>query len=126
MSELTPAAIYEIFIDLCKQRLHLVISFNSGESQDISILFRKHKSIFSSCIEINFRVREQRIPCKRVRIKWFVENLSIISLCLLLKQKWPEDALKRSAEFMFEEINATRQTKKNISKTGMSIYEKAL
>ena len=43
-----------------------------------------------------------------------------------LKQKWPEDALKRSAEFMFEEINATRQTKKNISKTGMSIYEKAL
>ena len=59
-------------------------------------------------------------------ISEFVENLFIISLCLLLKQKWPEDALKRSAEFMFEEINATRQTKKNISKTGMSIYEKAL
>ena len=113
---------------MCKQRLHLVISFNSGESQDISILFRKHKSIFSSCIEINFRVREQRIFMQKEyqSISEFVENLSIICLFLLLKQKWPEDALKRSAEFMFEEINATRQTKKNISKTGMSIYEKAL
>ena len=56
LSELTPAAIYDIFIDLCKERLHLVISFNSGDSKDISILFRKHKSVLSSCIEINFRV----------------------------------------------------------------------
>ena len=41
-------------------------------------------------------------------------------------QKWPEDALKRSADFLFEEINAERNTKKIICKIGMDVYQKAL
>jgi len=43
-----------------------------------------------------------------------------------LIQKWPEDALKRSADFLFEEINAPRNTKKIICKIGMDVYQKAL
>ena len=41
-------------------------------------------------------------------------------------QKWPEDALKKSADYVFEEINAARQVKKTVSKIGMDIFEKAM
>lgn len=41
-------------------------------------------------------------------------------------QKWPEDALKKSADFVLEEINAGRGVKKTISKIGIEVYEKAL
>lgn len=56
VNELTPAAIYQIFIDLCKEKLHVVISFNVGEGSRISKIFRKHKSIMSVSTEVNFRV----------------------------------------------------------------------
>ena len=41
-------------------------------------------------------------------------------------QKWPEDALKKSADYVFEEINAARQVKKTVSKIGLDIFEKAM
>ena len=68
VSELTPAAIYEIFIDLCKERLHLVISFDGGDSKDIAHLLRKHKAIRSACTEINFRVSVFFVPTNSIKL----------------------------------------------------------
>ena len=56
ITEMTPAAIYEIFIDLCRARLHLVIACTLGEQFSYSEIFRKHTSILSGSVQINFRV----------------------------------------------------------------------
>ena len=41
-------------------------------------------------------------------------------------QRWPEDALRKSAEIIFEEINADRNAKKTVIQIGINIYEKAM
>ena len=37
-----------------------------------------------------------------------------------------EDALKKSADYVFEEISAPRQVKKTVTKIGMDIFEEAM
>ena len=44
----------------------------------------------------------------------------------LRPQSWPEDALRKSAELIFEEVNADRAAKKTVMQIGMDIYEKAV
>ena len=41
-------------------------------------------------------------------------------------QRWPEDALRKSAEIIFEEINADRNAKKTVIQIGINIYERAM
>lgn len=56
ISELTPSAIYEIFIELCREKLHLVISFNARDSYQVSSLLRTYRSLLTSSVQIVFRV----------------------------------------------------------------------
>ena len=44
----------------------------------------------------------------------------------LLFQRWPEDALRKSAEIIFEEVNADRTAKKTVMQIGMDIFEQAM
>ena len=41
-------------------------------------------------------------------------------------QRWPEDALRKSAEIIFEEVNADRAAKKTVMQIGMDIFEQAM
>jgi hypothetical protein len=41
-------------------------------------------------------------------------------------QRWPEDALRKSAEIIFEEVNADRTAKKTAMQIGMDIFEQAM
>ena len=60
ITQMTPAAIYDIFIDLCRARLHLLISCTTGENFVSSKIFRKHKSLLCGAVQINFRVSKNR------------------------------------------------------------------
>jgi hypothetical protein len=94
VSELTPSALYEIFIEISRTKMHLIVSYNY-DNEGARRMLRMHKSILDESTQLNLK-------------------------------RWPEDALRKSAEIMFEEINADRNAKRITITIGMNIYERAM
>jgi len=55
VSELTPAALYEIFVELCRSKLHIIISYDAKDEKIIKML-RKHKAILNSAVHCRLKV----------------------------------------------------------------------
>ena len=55
LSEMTPSELYEIFVDISRQKFHIILTFNH-DNVDAKRLLRKHKSILNSATQINLRV----------------------------------------------------------------------
>ena len=72
ITEMTPAAIYEIFIDLCRARLHLVIACTIGQQFAYSEIFRRHTSILSGAVQINFRVDENPLSIYIILHRYYI------------------------------------------------------
>ena len=94
LSEKTPSELYEIFVEISKVKIHVLLNYNYDNKKAIKML-RTHKSILSNATIINLR-------------------------------RWPRDALQKSAELIFEEVNADRNAKKTVMQIGISIYKRAM
>ncbi len=55
VSEMTPSALYEIFIEISRSKLHIVITYNYNHPQ-IGRMLRKHKSILNEATQLNLKV----------------------------------------------------------------------
>jgi hypothetical protein len=55
VSELTPTALYEIFVELCRTKLHIVISYNTQDEKMLKLL-RKHKAILNASVQCILKV----------------------------------------------------------------------
>ena len=58
VSELTPTALYEIFIELCRTKLHIIISYNI-QDENMLKLIRKHKAILNASVQCILKVSEK-------------------------------------------------------------------
>lgn len=94
LSEKTPAELYEIFVEISRVKIHVLLTYNYDE-EPAKKLLRQHKSILTAATIINLR-------------------------------RWPDDALRKFAETIFEEVNADRTAKKTVMQIGIDIYEKAM
>ena len=94
VSEMTPSALYEIFIDISRVKIHVIINYDHND-EDAKRMLRMHKSIFTESTQLNLKT-------------------------------WPDDALKKSADIMFEEVNADRNAKKVVTGIGQNIYQEAM
>jgi hypothetical protein len=55
VSELTPTALYEIFIELCRTKLHIIISYNTQDEAMLKLL-RKHKAVLNASVQCILKV----------------------------------------------------------------------
>ena len=55
VSELTPTALYEIFVELCRTKLHIIISYNTLDERMLKLL-RKHKAILNASVHCILKV----------------------------------------------------------------------
>ena len=55
ITEVTPTALYERFIQMCRDKLHILVAYNSGEKKAESI-FRESPAIVKSTVHIVFKV----------------------------------------------------------------------
>ena len=94
VSEMTPSALYEIFIEISRVKIHIIINYNHND-ENAKRMLRMHKSILTESTQLNLKT-------------------------------WPEDALKKSADFMFEEVNADRNAKRVVTGIGQNIYQQAM
>ena len=60
VSELTPTALYEIFVQLCRTKLHMIISYNTLDEKMLKIL-RKHKAILNSSVHCILKVKYTKL-----------------------------------------------------------------
>ena len=55
ISELSPDSMYEIFVSICKEKLHVVISYNA-ENESVAKVFRKHPVLVKNAVHIAVKV----------------------------------------------------------------------
>ena len=58
VSELTPTALYEIFVELCRTKLHIIISYNY-QNEEMLKLLRKHKAILNASVHCILKVQSK-------------------------------------------------------------------
>ena len=55
VTEVTPTALYERFIKICREKLHILISYNNGDLRAEKI-FQKYPIIVESTVHVIFKV----------------------------------------------------------------------
>lgn len=56
VSEMTPSALYELFVEIARVKLHLLVSYNHDDDE-AKRMIRMHKSITNESTHINLKVR---------------------------------------------------------------------
>jgi len=105
ITEMTPAAIYEIFIDLCRARLHLVIACTNAQQFSYSEIFRRHTSILSGAVQINFRVIGNNFIVRFNLYAYINNTVNFISFCVFYFKSTPFLEMARRC---IEEISRLR------------------
>jgi hypothetical protein len=59
VSELTPTALYEIFVELCRTKLHIIISYNTQDESMLQLI-RKHKAILNASVQCILKVGKKK------------------------------------------------------------------
>lgn len=83
VSELSSEAMYEMFVSFCRQKLHVVVSYNAG-NQSVAEMFRSHPLLIkNAAVHIAVKVSrvELRCMCKCLKSKL---SSSLFSLVILL------------------------------------------
>ena len=60
ITELTPAALYEIFISICKRKLHVILCYDEGDRHALE-LFRERPCLIDTSVHFILRVKQQFI-----------------------------------------------------------------
>jgi len=75
VSELTPTALYEIFVELCRTKLHIIISYNTQDESMLQLI-RKHKAILNASVQCILKVGDNEFFIESTKNRFILSRLS--------------------------------------------------
>ena len=101
--ELSPAELYNKFLERCMKNFHMVTKLPSDTQ------------VCPLPSQLCYNLQDMRQLCRT-----YPEILTKSIVCHF--SEWPDDALQKSAEMIFEDLSVTREERKSIIQCGKEFY----
>ncbi len=93
---MTPTALYEIFVTICKRKLHVIISYDAERDEEVSLL-KKHSCLSKNAFHFVIQVQNThylylynvRYGEPTVATIATTHRLRPCTYCVILRLNWP-------------------------------------